>query len=124
MRKTQQPRESRINMPRVLCTGAEPALMRTRQLLLENAGHTVVAAMDEESLIAACEQNAFEVVLIGQMLSVPSKMRILVLVRQHCPSARVLELYTRTTGRILKDADSWLEVPVDVPRELAEHVSS
>ena len=37
-------------MARVLCTGVDPVLMKTRQLILESAGHTVVAASDEREI--------------------------------------------------------------------------
>ena len=111
-------------MALVLCTGVNPALVRTRQLLLEQAGHTVVPAMDEPTLIGACQTNQFDVAVIGQTVSPRSKRRVLQVVRQHCPSSKVLELYTSTTGRILEDADSWLEVPADVPEELVQRVET
>jgi hypothetical protein len=37
-------------MARVLCTGVNPVLMKTRQLILESAGHTVVPASDEREI--------------------------------------------------------------------------
>ena len=111
-------------MALVLCTGVNPALVRTRQLLLEQAGHTVVPALDETTLITACQNNQFDVAVIGQTISPRSKRRVLQVVRQHCPSSKVLELYASTTGRILEDADSWLEVPADVPEELVQRVEA
>ena len=39
-------------MALVLCTGLDPSVVRTRQLIyLERAGHVVVPALDEASLI-------------------------------------------------------------------------
>jgi hypothetical protein len=46
------------------------------------------------------------------------------LVREHCPGAKLLELYSVSKGRALDDADSWLEVPADVPQHLAELVTT
>ncbi len=111
-------------MALVLCTGVNPALVRTRQLLLEQAGHTVVPAMDEPTVMTACQNNQFHVAVIGQTISPKFKRRVLQLVRQYCLSTKVLELYASTTGRILDDADSWLEVPADVPEELLQRVEA
>jgi len=36
----------------------------------------------------------------------------------------VLELYTVSTGKVLEDADSWLEVLADLPQELATRVDA
>jgi CheY-like chemotaxis protein len=111
-------------MALVLCTGVDPVLIRTRQMILEKAGHRVVTAMDVSSVTAACKQNAFDVAVLGQTVSAKTKRQLMALIRRDCPSAKVLELYRFSTGRILEDADSWLEVPVDVPQELAEHVTA
>ena len=111
-------------MALVLCISVDLALVTTRKLILENAGHQVVTAMDESSVISTCQQHRFDVVVIGQTVSVKTKRHVMGLIRTHCPSAKVLELYRVTTGRILEDADSWLEVPADVPQELASRVTA
>ena len=110
-------------MALVLCTGVDPSVVRTRQLILERAGHVVVSALDEPSLIAACGQHEFQVVVIGQTVSANIKRRIARLIREGCPTAKVLELYTLSTGKVLEEADSWLEVLADVPQELAARVA-
>jgi hypothetical protein len=110
-------------MALVLCTGVDSAVVRTRQLILERAGHTVVSALDEPSLIAACGQHEFQVVVVGQTVSANIKRRIARLIREGCPGAKVLELYTLSTGKVLEEADSWLEVLADVPQELAARVA-
>jgi hypothetical protein len=109
-------------MALVLCTGVDPSVVRTRQLILEGAGHIVVSAMDEASLIVACRQNKFQVAVVGQTLSVKIKRRIANLIREWCQDAKLLELYTLSTGKVLDDADAWLEVLADVPQELATRV--
>ena len=63
-------------MALVLCTGVDPSVVHTRQLILERAGHVVVTALDEASLITACEQNKFEVAVVGQTVSAKIKRRI------------------------------------------------
>jgi hypothetical protein len=108
----------------VLCTGVDPSVVRTRQLILERAGHVVVPAMDEASLIKACQQNKFEVAVVGQMVSPKIKRRIAGLIRETCRDAKLLELYTISSGRVLDDADSWLDVLAEVPQELATRVEA
>jgi len=111
-------------MALVLCTGIDPSVVRTRQLILERAGHVVVPALDEASLIKACQQNKFDVAVVGQTVSPKIKQRIAGLIRESCNDAKLLELYTISTGRILDDADSWLEVLADMPQELALRVEA
>jgi len=110
-------------MALVLCTGVDKALLQSRRLILERAGHTVVSAMDDQTLTTACQKNSFDVAVIGQTVSSNMKQRIASLVRQHCPGAKILELYQQYSGRELTNADSWLSVPVDVPADLADRVN-
>jgi len=110
-------------MALVLCTGVDPVLLETRRLLLQHAGHTVVTAMNVRDLTSACEKHRFEVAVIGQTVSASMKRLIASEIRNRCPSARILELYPPHTGRAVDYADSWLEVPADVPQQLATRVS-
>jgi len=110
-------------MALVLCTGSDPVLMETRRLILEKAGHTVVAALDERTLVAACEQHKFDVAVVGQNVSPNLKRRVLMLVRKYCPSVKVLELHHNYASKALDNADAWLEVPTDTPGELADRVA-
>ena len=108
----------------VLCTGVDPSVVRTRQLILERAGHVVISALDEASLIQACQQHKFEVAVVGQTVSPKIKRRIAGLIRESCHGTKLLELYTVSSGRVLDDADSWLEVLADMPQELAARVEA
>lgn len=110
-------------MARVLCTGVDPVLMKTRQLILESVGHTVVPASDEREIKAVCSKQKFDVAVIGQNISPKVKTRVLDLVREHCPETRILELTLPYASKALADADAWLEMPFD-PEELAEAVNS
>jgi CheY-like chemotaxis protein len=107
----------------VLCVGSDETLMETRRLILEQAGHTVIQAATEPEVIRACSNTAIRVAVLGQMFEREAKRRVFAAIRHHCPSAKVLSLYLRGSGRLLPDADGWLEVPVDVPASLAERVS-
>ena len=111
-------------MALVLCAGTDAALEKTRELLLKKAGHVVVGVLDERSLVAACRKHPFQVAVIAQGLAPQAKRRTLALIRANCPTAKILELYQPHTGKRLSDADSWLEVPADVPQKLAESVTA
>src|ERR1044072_2739758 len=111
-------------MASVLCTGADASLIATRKMILERAGHRVIAVLSEIELVRVCAHDRFDVAVVGQGISRNEKYHVLKLVREHSPRAKVLELYTPTTGKVLEDADDWLEVPGTVPLELAEHVSA
>jgi CheY-like chemotaxis protein len=110
-------------MAKVLCAGADRILVETRVLILRGAGHTAVPAMGDHEILAACQEDGFDVVVIGQAnMPKRDKQRVLEIVRQHCSDVKVLELYSPATGRSLKSADAWLEVPALVPTDLALHV--
>jgi hypothetical protein len=114
--------EHGMSMAFVLCSGADSALLKTRRLILEAAGHKVVVVRDEPSLMAACKEHAFDVAVIGQTVTARMKRRISSLIREGCPRAKVLELYDLHLGRVLDDADSWLMTPAEVPKDLPDHV--
>ncbi len=111
-------------MALVLCTGSDRTLIQTRAMVLERAGHRVRTAMAEHELIAVCSSNAFDVAVIGQGISRFEKQRVLRLIREHCPHSKVLELFTPSQGKMLPDADDWLEAPVNPPSDLPERVTS
>jgi CheY-like chemotaxis protein len=112
-----------MTMALVLCTGVDPVLMKTRQLILENAGHTVVPASGEHEIKAVCGAQKFDVAVIGQSISSKGKARVLDLVREHCPQARILELTPEYASKALADADAWLRMPSE-PEELVNAVNS
>lgn len=110
-------------MATVLCTGVQPALTQTRKIILENAGHTVVTALSETEIVTACREFKIDVAVIGQTPQATLKRDWVRLVRTHCPSVRVIEVYMTSAGMALPDADEWLESPV-VPDKLAERVAA
>jgi hypothetical protein len=113
-----------VSMALVLATGSNETLLATRKALIERAGHTVVTALGEREVAAACQKHIFEVAVIGQS-SVPEvKHKIASLVLQSSPKVRILELYWPFQERAIPDADAWLEVPTEGPLRLAEHVSA
>ncbi len=111
-------------MALVLCTGSDRTLMQTRVMVLERAGHTVMSAMGEHELVAVCRRYSFDVAVIGQGIPRPEKQRVLRLLREHCPKSKVLELFIPSQGKMLPEADDWLEAPVSPPGDLAERVTA
>jgi len=109
-------------MARVLSVGADKPLMATRKMILEGAGHTVVTATNVHEVEAACASVPFQVAVIGQNVIPAEKQRAFDLIRERCPTAKILCLYNTLSGRVLPDADDWLEVPANSAGELAEHV--
>jgi len=107
----------------VLCTGVDIVLIQTRKLILEKAGHTVIAVTQAGDFASACEKYGFDVAVIGQDMSSSIKKSVFSLLREQCPAAKILELYAEYQGKTLQGADSWLEVPIDVPRDLPERVN-
>ncbi len=110
-------------MALVLCTGNDYALLATRKLILEQAGHTVVSVSSTQAVIEACDRQQFQVAVVGQSISPSEKRRAALLIRQYCPAIRLLELYTAGAPRAIPDADAWLFTPADVPSDLARLVS-
>jgi CheY-like chemotaxis protein len=85
-------------MALVLSVGSDPALMQSRQLVLEGEGHTVVGVTDEKALAAACKRHTFDVAILSQTLSPRMKQHIVSLIRERCPKIKVLELFSIPDG--------------------------
>ena len=110
-------------MALVLCTGSDPAVMATRKLILEQAGHTVVLASNDRQVEKACESHSFDVVVIGQNTSPAVKQRLSRIIREHCRQVKILELHRPYSDKALTDADEWLPMPGDHPETLVDAVA-
>ncbi len=99
-------------MAKVLCIGMDDAVMQTRQMLLERAGHAVTTVRDLRQIVAACKREQFSVAVLGHHLPGKEKLRITNAVREHCPGARILELQASLSAPI-PAADSHLSVTDD-----------
>jgi len=109
-------------MAKVLCTGWDTSLLATRALILQTAGHEVRQARTQNEVVSECAKQQFDVVVIGQTVTNSMKHLIVSVVRQNCPDVKILELYQPHMGRAVEDADSWLEVPAEIPSDLAKRV--
>jgi len=107
----------------VMCVSTDDTLSQTRRMILEGAGHNVLSVRNIPEAQRACAEHAVEVVVIGQGVPRPERVRVFDLVREQCPAAKVLELYRPSDGKALQGADDWLEVPLSVPPVLADKVT-
>jgi len=106
----------------VLCTGSDPVLMKTRQMIIESAGHKVLSAVSGGEVEILCSAFTFHVAVLGQSAAPHLKRETLAAVRRSCPTTKVLELYPPHLGRVLEDADAWLEMPPETPDTLIKVV--
>ena len=114
----------RISVAVVLCTGVDPLLLETRKLILERAGHIVIEATNAREATAVCSKQHVDIVLLCQTLLPEGKREMVLAVRQYCPASKILELYQSHHGKVLHDADEWMEVPPAVPQDLAKCVAN
>src|SRR5215472_59700 len=105
-------------MASVLCTGVYASL---RKVILEGAGHVVITAPDESTLLRACRFHKFDVAIVGHRGSPGVKKQWLAVIRKYCPAAKVLEVYVADQKISLPEADDWLETPVT--NHLSDRVS-
>jgi CheY-like chemotaxis protein len=115
--------KKRNSVAKVLCIGADNAVMQTRQMLLEKAGHSVTAATDLRQIVAACEHTQFSVAVLGQHVPAKEKLRVSEVVREHCPNAKILELHA-SLSPAMPNADAHISVNTDdFPEQLISAVS-
>jgi hypothetical protein len=108
----------------VLCISADESLAMTRRMILQKAGHRVLTVFTVPEAEQACSAQPIDVAVIGQGVPHRERVRIRDLIRNLCPSAKLLELYVPSLGKTIPDADDWLEVPGVAPAELGERVST
>ena len=106
----------------VLCLGTDDALLATRRMILERAGHRVLQAKSLPEVVIHCTEQLVDVVVLGQGVPSQEKLRANDFIRAECPHSKILELHTLGARRALRDADASLPVPVDVPSELSQTV--
>jgi CheY-like chemotaxis protein len=109
-------------MATILCTGDEPLLLETRKLILQKKGHTVVSAQDQSSVLAICQQHSIDVAVIGECGRPERKREIAAIIRRHFPAVKILELHGIYQSKIIKDPDSTLAMPPEMPDLLARYV--
>jgi hypothetical protein len=110
-------------MAEILNVGSDGALLTTRRVNLERAGHHVAQAHDLHQVFAACERKALDVVILCNTLSESEKMRVADLVRRFCGEAMLLDLHNGSRPD-LPYANAHLQAPDARPRELLRAVDA
>ncbi len=111
-------------MALVLVIDADEGELARIAAALEAAGHWVVTATLEPVAIAACSQNPFAVAVIGAAVPAPEKHRAFNVVREHCPSAKIVELYRPGSSPVLTEADAALPATADLATELPRRLAA
>lgn len=105
----------------IIHVGTHEPTLTTRKTILERAGHAITLARDLRTVIAACENQTFDVAIIGQTLPPMEKMRVSDTLREKCQGIRILEFHDGLKPQ-LDNADAHLEVAGTTPQIFLETV--
>ena len=101
-------------MANIIHIGTSEPILTTRKTILERAGHTVTLARDLRAVIAACENQSFDLAIVGQTLPAMEKLRVSDTLRQKCQGIWVLEFHDAVKPD-LNNADAHLRVAETSP---------
>ena len=110
-------------MADILNVGFDTALLTTRRVSLERAGHRVAQAHDLCQVLAVCERKSLDVVILCNTLNESEKMRIADVVRRFCGDAMLLDLHNGSMPD-LPYADAHLQAPDGRPKDLLRAVEA
>ncbi len=77
---------------KILVVSRNPKLADIRKKVLEDAGFTVIPAMDDSAVEQACSSNGIQLIMLGYSLAPSDKRRVWVKSRQYC-DVPILELH-------------------------------
>ena len=103
---------------RILSLSYDVALLDSRQMLLEQHGYEVRSVIGLASALEACQERAYDLVIIGHSIPLAHKRKMLEQLRAVCDTP-VLAL--QRTGERLQDADYFFS-PVEGPRAFLDAV--
>lgn len=107
-------------MARILSVASSEVLKMTRQMLLEQEGHTVCSALSLADIEVLPRTEKFELALIGRGFRGPDKRKIARAVNQYFPGLPILEMCLHSPE--IPGADFVLsDAPADLLRAI-EHV--
>jgi CheY-like chemotaxis protein len=72
--------------PRILSVSYDDLLLRTRQMILENEGYTVVSAHGLENSLAQCKKGGFDLFILGHSIPDQDKRQMVEAFRRECPA--------------------------------------
>jgi CheY-like chemotaxis protein len=110
-------------MAKILHVGTNEAVLTTRRAILERAGHQVTLARNMQEVIAGCERESFDVVIVGQSLPAREKQSVSGTVLERCKGVRVLE-YHDAIAPDVPTAHAHLHVASSSPESLVETVET
>ena len=110
-------------MADILNVGFDSALLTTRRINLERAGHRVAQAHDLRQVLAVCERKSLDVVILCNTLKESEKMRVADVVRRFCGDAMLLDLHNGSKPD-LPYANAHLQAPGSRPQELLRAVDA
>jgi DNA-binding response OmpR family regulator len=103
----------------LLNVSADETLLNTRGKILEQEGFVVIPAMNIQQVVAACENHAFDAVVLGHSIPPDEKKRIIETVRDSCqPGTPIIGLYVRNPDDA--DGSDYAVSSLQGPKELID----
>jgi DNA-binding response OmpR family regulator len=76
----------------ILVYAEDPAVRRTKQLVLESAGFSVIAVGSMREVEYVASRTVFDLVILGRTVAAPLKVLAAQTVKQKLPKAPILEI--------------------------------
>lgn len=95
-------------MARILSVSYDAVLMRTRQMMFERAGHTVVSSSSLSESLAHCAAGGFDILILGHSLPVFDKQELAAAFKHNC-RAPIISLSRTIADRPTEGADFHIE---------------
>lgn len=93
---------------KILNVARDESLLKSRSAILEGAGYEVIPALTILNVQAVCENQSFDLVIIGYSLPREEKRRVMLAIRKSCGLTPILELYSPETVPADHEADEEL----------------
>ena len=107
--------------PKVLSVSDDHSVLRTRGLVLKNAGYMVCQAANRDQAMEQCAQDRFDVAVLGASLPYDDRVALAAEVKKFCPSTQVV-MFCRI-HEAPADADAVID-PFDGPGALLFAIES
>lgn len=102
---------------RILSLTYDPSLAHTREMLFSGAGFEVSTFSDVDKAIAACQNNSYDLVVLGHSIPLAERKTLVKAVHSYC-AAPVLALLRHGEAR-LPEADYFFDATENPARLLA-----
>jgi len=73
-------------MKRILSVSYNEALLRTREMLLQHDGHSVVSALGFTDAVERCKDGNYGLFILGHSIPEKDKRELIRVFRAHCPA--------------------------------------